>query len=415
MQNRIEAIKERMASLADEVLIKIVTEDINDYEAEAIQIAKDELDRRSIDIDAIENKKHFQHIIKCTNISMSDLVPFNDLIHRADYSLVEDALLKFYPYESEFFEEYKTLYNKLLQLKPAKNDYILITVENKTLDKTDLPINTWDVSGINTESGDKLNLELFSWNNWLSFYVDSGDLHKVGLEGYIAHCLYAMTVNGFNDDDIKRNIEIKSEETNYNRFLYDINKSDSFDVNSDNVLKAAREFKLKIVSSEVPQIRPWVRFWARTLDSFILLFMFEIIKFLIRLKWNMQISGDVIIPILIVFIESALLSTLGTTPGKWLLRIKVRTFDGNKLSYKQSLFRCSMVWILGEAANLNNILSTFTFLVAYFRLTNLGSTYWDEKGQFSITHERIGLLRSIVSVVLVFVFTFLTAEIISKL
>lgn len=39
MQNCIEAIKERIASLNDETLIKIVTEDADDYEAEALQIA----------------------------------------------------------------------------------------------------------------------------------------------------------------------------------------------------------------------------------------------------------------------------------------------------------------------------------------------------------------------------------------
>lgn len=43
MQNNIEANKDRMASLTDEILIKIITED----------------------------KKHFQYIANCANISMN--------------------------------------------------------------------------------------------------------------------------------------------------------------------------------------------------------------------------------------------------------------------------------------------------------------------------------------------------------
>ncbi|MHB8065410.1 MAG: hypothetical protein ACYDG2_22820 [Ruminiclostridium sp.] len=57
----------------------IVTEDANDYEAGALQIAREELEIRRININDIENKKHFQYIFNCTDISMSDLIPFNDI------------------------------------------------------------------------------------------------------------------------------------------------------------------------------------------------------------------------------------------------------------------------------------------------------------------------------------------------
>ncbi|MHB8065411.1 MAG: DUF6557 family protein [Ruminiclostridium sp.] len=325
--------------------------------------------------------------------------------------MVEEALLKFYPDEKEFQDEYKNFYNKLLQLNPTKSKYALITIEKEPINIDDLLVEIWNVSGMDTESGDKLDLELFSWNDWLSFFVNNNDLQKVGKESYLAHCFYKMTINGFNEDDIKRNIKIKAGETNYNKFLYDTTKYNSIDSIKDNIFKTAREFKSKIISSEVPQIRPWARFWARTLDSTILLLIFLIlIKFLTSFKWNMQILGVSIIPLILAIIESILLSTWGTTPGKLILGVKIRTLDGNKLSYSQSLYRSSMVWILGEAASLNNILSTFTYLVSYFRLTNMGSTYWDEKGQFSVTHERIGVLRGIMTVILVFVITSLAAK-----
>ncbi len=411
MQNRIEAIKERMASLTDESLIKIVIEDADDYEAEALQIAREELLIRRIDIDDIENKKHFQYIVNCTDISMSVLIPLYDIIHQVDYSLVEETLFKFYPDEKDFHNEHKNFYDKLLQLNPTKSKYTLITVEKEPINIDNLLVEIWNVSGMDTESGDKLNLELFSWNDWLSFFVDNKDLQKIGKESYLAHCLYKMTINGFNEDDIKRNIEIKTEENNYNSFLYNNTKYDSIDAINENAFEIAREFKSKIVSSEVPQIRPWVRYWARMLDSITLsLILLILLKFLTPFKWNMQILGISIVPFILVIIESILLSTWGTTPGKLILGVKVRTLDGNKLSYRQSLYRSGMVLILGEAASLNNILSVFTYLLSYFRLTNMGITFWDEKGQFSVTHERIGIIRGIAAVVLGFVITSLVSK-----
>lgn len=411
MQNIIEAIKERMTSLTDEILIKIVTEDADDYEAEALQIAREELAFRKINIDDIKNKKHFQYIINCTDICMGDLVPFGDIVHQVDYSLVEEALQKFYPDEKEFLSEYKDFYNNLLQLNPTNIKYVLINVEKEPINIDDLVVDIWNVFGTDTESGEKLNVELFSWNDWLSFFVDHKYLQEVGNESFLAHCFYKMAINGFNDDDINRNIEIKAGEATYNRFLYNTIKSNSIDTINDNIFKTSRDLKLKVISREVSQIRPWIRFWARTLDSTTLLLLFLIlIKSFTPFKWNMQFLGVSLIPSILAFIESILLSTWGTTLGKWILGIKVRTIDGNKLSYSQSLYRSIMVWILGEAASLNNILSTFTYLVSYFRLTNMGSTYWDEKGKFSVTHERIGIVRGIVAVVLGLVITSLATK-----
>ncbi len=411
MLNRIEAIKERMASLTDESLIKIVTEDADDYEAEALQIAREELLIRSINIDDLENKKHFQYIVNRTDISMSDLIPFNDIVHQVDYSLVEETLFKFYPDEKDFHDEHKNFYDKLLQLNPTKSKYALITVEKEPISIDKLPNEIWNVSGMDTESGDKLSLELFSWNDWLSFFVNNKDLQNINKESFLAHCLYRMTINGFNEDDIKSNIEIKTEENNYDSFLYNNTDFNSIDAINENAFKTAREFKSKIVSSEVPQIRPWVRYWARLLDSITLLLIFLILlKFLTPFKWNMQILGVSIVPLILAIIESILLSTWGTTPGKFILGVKVRTLDGNKLSYRQSLYRSGMVLILGEAASINNILSVFTYLISCFRLTNIGSTFWDEKGQFSVTHERIGIIRGIAAVALGFVITLLASK-----
>ncbi|MFQ5730064.1 MAG: RDD family protein [Waddliaceae bacterium] len=78
-------------------------------------------------------------------------------------------------------------------------------------------------------------------------------------------------------------------------------------------------------SSVDPQIRPWVRFWARQLDySFGGLILAVLDTFLLEVN-------DTAFPFIVifawVFVESWLLSAWGTTPGKFLLRVSVRTPD----------------------------------------------------------------------------------------
>jgi len=43
-------------------------------------------------------------------------------------------------------------------------------------DLQDAQIEIYDVSGMATETGDKLDLELFDWEDWLTFYVNNKDL-----------------------------------------------------------------------------------------------------------------------------------------------------------------------------------------------------------------------------------------------
>jgi hypothetical protein len=46
-------------------------------------------------------------------------------------------------------------------------------------------------------------------------------------------------------------------------------------------------------------------------------------------------------------VEGVLLSTWGTTPGKWLLRITLLDSTGNKLKFSAALSRSLYVWAWG--------------------------------------------------------------------
>lgn len=160
--------------------------------------------------------------------------------------------------------------------------------------------------------------------------------------------------------------------------------------------------------SSGPQARPWVRFFARTID----MFSFSIIAGLIlgiifesASKMNGYVLGF-IFGILYIFVEPMMLSTWGSTPGKALLNIRLRREDGNRLSYSDALNRSFQVWLRGCGAGIP-IVALFTQIGAYNRLRNEGKTSWDHDGHYRYIHKDISSVRIIVVTLVLFGFAFL--------
>ncbi len=91
---------------------------------------------------------------------------------------------------------------------------------------------------------------------------------------------------------------------------------------------------------------PWRRLFARLLDDYFYTSLWIIFGLLVVHKspatdtgagWS-AISGIMSI-ILMVLVEPLFLSTWGTTPGKWLLGLRVRNNTGQKLSYGEGFYR----------------------------------------------------------------------------
>lgn len=137
--------------------------------------------------------------------------------------------------------------------------------------------------------------------------------------------------------------------------------------------------------------RPWVRYWARYIDMYYmaaLIIMLQKIFFPTRqLDLNIATVGMYIIWILL---EAQLLATWGTTPGKWLLKTKVRDANNNKLSLKTALSRAFLVWFMGLGMT---VLSPITEVIAYSELVNNGVTAWDKRLNCNVIHEDFGSER----------------------
>ena len=99
---------------------------------------------------------------------------------------------------------------------------------------------------------------------------------------------------------------------------------------------------------------PWQRFWARNFDlaltgtaADLFLALCCHVSIVTGPSWLVQAISLVLGWALLLLLEPLLLSTWGTTPGKWLLGLELRSSQGRRLSFSQALCR---TWkVLGQA------------------------------------------------------------------
>lgn len=149
-----------------------------------------------------------------------------------------------------------------------------------------------------------------------------------------------------------------------------------------------------VASSLSAKPRPWVRLLARNVDYVMFgLFLAEVAGLL---DFDLFVKNPFMFAISTVLlwipIEAALLSTLGYTPGKALLRVRVRKGLDSLPSFKAALRRSFRVWWIGEGMCFP-LFFPFTAGAAYRNFKVTASTRWDRAGRFTVWHERIGRSR----------------------
>lgn len=154
----------------------------------------------------------------------------------------------------------------------------------------------------------------------------------------------------------------------------------------------------------------WNRYWARLIDFCAICFCGG---FIIAILFPSGIAMSdalfgVIMLFVYVFIEAAMLSSWGTTPGKALLRIRLRKDDGSKLLYGEALNRSFKVWLKGEGFGIP-LINFITNIIAYKRLMKNGITSWDEEGGFTVSHKKVGFFRNLVAILIIFLVVLLNA------
>jgi len=129
------------------------------------------------------------------------------------------------------------------------------------------------------------------------------------------------------------------------------------------------------------------RFWARWLD----LCLFAGVWWMVLWAIGRDIEATLYNPWIILFqyvpwfvLETVLLHRFGTTPGKWLLGLKVVNNDGSLLSLADATRRSARVLCIGIGFGWG-VLAMICQIMAFFTAKRLGRPLWDQSGGHRVT------------------------------
>lgn len=139
---------------------------------------------------------------------------------------------------------------------------------------------------------------------------------------------------------------------------------------------------------------PWRRFFARHFDLFLYSAFWMMLGFLLLSEGPSTESGaawmgaaNIIAIIMMVLVEPLLLSTWGTTPGKWLLGLSVRNNTGQKLTYGEGFYRTvQALW--GGAGFFIPIFELVQGYKCYYDCTEGKTLPWEWDSELQLKDEK---------------------------
>lgn len=124
-------------------------------------------------------------------------------------------------------------------------------------------------------------------------------------------------------------------------------------------------------------LHPVRRFFARMLDFS----LYNVLLYIVMLKLGLDLQDlgnptkGLLLQIPYLILDGLALSYFGTTPGKRLLNIKLRRYDGYHLEISSSIIRSLRVWVMGFA--MGSILLPIAIAFSWFVASKYGKFLWD--------------------------------------
>jgi uncharacterized RDD family membrane protein YckC len=152
-----------------------------------------------------------------------------------------------------------------------------------------------------------------------------------------------------------------------------------------------------------PSMPVWlVRFLARSADGIIFALILGYIE-AFRLFSHPVIGWPIYVfagTLLWAFVEANLLSSIGTTPGKWLLGIRVITLQGEKPVLLGAFKRSIGVWWYGLGAGFIPLMPVM-LAVSCVRLIKHQPARWDRTGPFIVILDPRGYVKTFVALAII--------------
>jgi len=195
--------KEHFEILSDLELRDVVTIKADEYTPEAIQIANEVLNSRGLS-DLKEKPLDKNKEIEIVH----------DCLATTDFEIIREKLGKLFLENEENLEQYKTLYTDLLTMTPVVGEEVIHAFIGQTSENFAHRY-PFDVFGIEGSSEEYFGLELYPWNEWLSFNISDKTkdfIAKAGVNEFMAICLHKMTAFGFSEKEIQNSFNNSFEE-----------------------------------------------------------------------------------------------------------------------------------------------------------------------------------------------------------
>ena len=151
------------------------------------------------------------------------------------------------------------------------------------------------------------------------------------------------------------------------------------------------------------RMRSSVRLWARLIDLFILewvILMLGLGTGLVTVSGllnNPHLEMQLLPAAVLSILEALMIHRFGTTPGKWLLRVRVTLDDGSLLPLKTSFRRALTVWWRGVGFWVIP-LNIFMMALSQATLLSTGKTPWDHACGSRPSYEKLDANRVILIV-----------------
>jgi len=171
-------------------------------------------------------------------------------------------------------------------------------------------------------------------------------------------------------------------------------------------------------TNQTTTVHPWRRYFARMFDLSLMAFpiimaMSLLIPFKpysqVTLKSGLKSYGNLLniisLPIWLI-VESWLIATFKTTPGKWMWGITITDVEGQKLSFSRALKRSIGVWTDGMWLGIP-LFSAIAAALNHERLKKNHTTSWDKAGNIQYRHDEITLFKVLLIILCFIAISFL--------
>ena len=141
------------------------------------------------------------------------------------------------------------------------------------------------------------------------------------------------------------------------------------------------------------EVYPLRRFWARQIDWMWMLTIAHWVGYcLLRIRPVNWLTEAILLAVTVlagIYLEAALVYLTGTTPGKWLLGIRIESVSGRKITWEEALWRAKLVNQEGVGFRIP-IIYLLCCIKGYKAYTEGDTLSWEEDTQLKIAPLGLG-------------------------